>query len=239
MSCTANQSSPIQTISRCNLGTMFMSFELSERKWLLTLLSPGSDKMSKYTVVGGDWNTLIALLMQAKAKPRVLTSRLIVAIQEAGLDGFPVHRMLERNGVESTSRIRPQLLFLGASGEPRATGFDGETLLRTLMAWKSGEPRVCSMSCQRAPRMRTAFGSRVSGKRWRGGWTGAPSGSVARSATELRRFHFATVFWLMPSAWRGSSLDGRLRGCGAAVMAHSASFDSREKTAPSKPGIKQ
>ena len=107
------------------------------------------------------------------------------------------------------------------------------------MAWKSGEPRVCSMVVPRAPRMRTAASSRVSGKRWRGGWTGAPSGSVARSATELRRFHFATVFWLMPSAWRGSSLDGRLRGCGAAVknLAHSASFDSREKTAPSKPGF--
>ena len=30
MSCTANQSSPIQIFSRDNLGTMFMSFELSK-----------------------------------------------------------------------------------------------------------------------------------------------------------------------------------------------------------------
>ena len=79
--------------------------------------------MAKYTVVGGDWNTLIALLMQAKAKPpRIDQPVEIVAIQEAGLDGFSVHRMLERNGVESTSRIRPQLPFLGASGEPKAIG---------------------------------------------------------------------------------------------------------------------
>jgi transposase len=54
MSCTANQSSPAESILRCNLGTMFVSLELSKRKWLLTLLSPGSDKMSKYSVAGGD-----------------------------------------------------------------------------------------------------------------------------------------------------------------------------------------
>jgi len=79
---------------------MFVSFELSKRKWLLTLLSPGSDKMSKYTVVGGDWNTLIRLLMQAKTKAEARIGRPvgIIAIHEAGLDGFSVHRTLERNG---------------------------------------------------------------------------------------------------------------------------------------------
>src|SRR5690349_3305606 len=103
MSCTANQSGPIQIISPCELRTMFVSFELSKRKWLLTLLSPGSDKMSKYTVAGGDWNTLIALLMQAKEKAEVRIRQpvRIIAIHEAGLDGFSVRRMLEKNGVES------------------------------------------------------------------------------------------------------------------------------------------
>ena len=50
-----------------------------------------------------NWNTLIALLMQAKEKAEVRIGQpvRIVAIHEAGLDGFSLHRMLEKNGVES------------------------------------------------------------------------------------------------------------------------------------------
>ena len=37
------------------LGTkLFVSLELSRSTWLVTSLSPGSDKMSKHTVAGGD-----------------------------------------------------------------------------------------------------------------------------------------------------------------------------------------
>ena len=153
MSCTANQSSPIQIISRCDLGTMFVSFELSKRKWLLTLLSPGSDKMSKYTVAGGDWNTLIALLMQAKAKAEARIGQPvgIVAIHEAGLDGFSVHRMLERNGVESHVVDPASIAVPRRKRRAKSDRIDGETLLRTLMAWKRGEPRVCSMVVPPSP----------------------------------------------------------------------------------------
>jgi transposase len=153
MSCSANQSRPIQTISRCDLGTVFVSFELSKRKWLLTLLSPGSDKMSKYTVVGGDWNTLIALLMQAKAKAEARIGQPvgIVAIHEAGLDGFSVHRMLERNGVESHVVDPASIAVPRRKRRAKSDRIDGETLLRTLMAWKRGEPRVCSMVVPPSP----------------------------------------------------------------------------------------
>jgi transposase len=153
MSCSANQSSPIQTIPRCDLGTVFVSFELSKRKWLLTLLSPGSDRMSKYTVVGGDWNTLVALLMQAKAKAETRIGQPvgIVAIHEAGLDGFSVHRMLERNGVESHVVDPASIAVPRRKRRAKSDRIDGETLLRTLMAWKRGEPRVCSMVVPPSP----------------------------------------------------------------------------------------
>ena len=153
MSCTANQSGPIQIISPCELRTMFVSFELSKRKWLLTLLSPGSDKMSKYTVAGGDWNTLIALLKQAKEKAEVRIRQpvRIIAIHEAGLDGFSVHRMLEKNGVESHVVDAASVAVPRRKRRAKSDRIDGETLMRTLMAWKRGEPRVCSMVVPPSP----------------------------------------------------------------------------------------
>jgi transposase len=153
MACTANQSGPIQIISPCELRTMFVSFELSKRKWLLTLLPPGSDKMSKYTVAGGDWNTLIALLMQAKEKAEVRIRQpvRIIAIHEAGLDGFSVHRMLEKNGVESHVVDPASVAVPRRKRRAKSDRIDGETLLRTLMAWKRGEPRVCSMVVPPSP----------------------------------------------------------------------------------------
>jgi transposase len=39
--------------------------------------------------------------LRAKAEPRIGTVVKIVAIQEAGLDGFWIHRLLESNGIES------------------------------------------------------------------------------------------------------------------------------------------
>jgi transposase len=152
MSCTANQSGPIQT-AQCDVGTTFVSLELSKRKWLLTLLSPGSDKMSKYTVVGGDWNTLIRLLMHAKTKAEARIGRPvgIIAIHEAGLDGFSVHRTLEGNGVESHVVDPASIAVPRRKRRAKSDRIDGETLLRTLMAWKRGEPRVCSMVVPPSP----------------------------------------------------------------------------------------
>jgi hypothetical protein len=76
-------------------------------------------------------------------------------------------------------------------------------------------------------------------------------GPIGRSATEVRFFHFATVFWLMPcrsaSPAIPSSLDyvvlrhGLPLSCGAAVkgLAHNGFFHPWENNAPSKPGIIQ
>src|SRR4051812_39420997 len=61
------------------------------------------------------------------------------------MDGFWVHRQLEAHGVES------RVVDPGSVAAPRrqrrakTDAIDGETLLRTLLAWRRGEPRVCAM----------------------------------------------------------------------------------------------
>ena len=66
-------------------------------------------------------------------------------IQEAGLDGFWVHRLLEANGMESHVVDAASIAVPRRHRRAKTDVIDGETLLRTLMAWKRGEPRVCSI----------------------------------------------------------------------------------------------
>src|SRR5258705_13988303 len=69
----------------------------------------------------------------------------IVVIQEAGLDGFWVHRLLEANGIESHVVDPVSITVPRRRRRAKTDAIDGETLLRTLLAWTRGEPRVCAM----------------------------------------------------------------------------------------------
>jgi transposase len=132
---------------------IFVSLELSRSKWLITALLPCSDKMSKYSVSCGDGSALLNLLarLRAKAEQRVGTSVKIVVIQEAGLDGFWIHRLLESNGIESHVAEPASIAVPRRHRRAKTDVIDGEMLVRTLTAFKRGEPRVCSMVVAPSP----------------------------------------------------------------------------------------
>jgi transposase len=69
----------------------------------------------------------------------------VVSIQEAGLDGFWLHRVLEANGIESHVVDAASVAMPRRKRRAKSDTIDGKTLLRTLLAWRRGEPRVCSM----------------------------------------------------------------------------------------------
>jgi transposase len=100
----ASGSRPDQVAVQVNLAAIFVSLELSRSTWLITSLVPGGgDKMSKHSVRSGDVAELTTHLakLRDKAHARAGASFPIIAIQEAGLDGFWIHRVLERAGIES------------------------------------------------------------------------------------------------------------------------------------------
>ena len=138
-----------QVLARAQIADAFLfaSLELSRSSWLVTLLSPGSEKMSKYSTAAGDGPALFALLTRLRGRAERLKGRSlkIVVIQEAGLDGFWVHRWLEINGVESHVVDPASVAVSRRRRRAKTDAIDGETLLRTLLAWKRGEPRVCEM----------------------------------------------------------------------------------------------
>jgi transposase len=137
-----------QAAIHVNLAAIFVSLELSRSTWLITSLSPGGgDKMSKHSVRGGDAVGLLEQLtkLQAKAQARTGKTFPIIVIQEAGLDGFWVRRVLEREGIESHVVDAASILISRRRRRAKTDRIDGEALLRTLLAHKRGEPRVCAM----------------------------------------------------------------------------------------------
>ena len=137
-----------QTAIRTDLGAIFVSMELSRSKWLITSLSPGGgEKLSKHTLVGGDLGGLFERfrLLQEKARARTGQSYRIIVIQEAGLDGFWIHRALEKEGIESHVVDPASIAVSRRARRAKTDRIDGEALVRTFLAYKRGEPRVCSM----------------------------------------------------------------------------------------------
>jgi len=133
---------------RSDLGSIFVSLELSRSIWLITSLSPGAgEKMSKHSAPAGDIGALLARLSEFQQKSFARTGRSfpIIVIQEAGLDGFWIHRVLQNEGIESHVVDPASIATPRRRRRAKTDRIDGETLLRALLAYKRGEPRVCAM----------------------------------------------------------------------------------------------
>lgn len=139
----------LQAAIQVDLGAIYVSLELSRRTWLITSLSPGSgEKMSVHSVPAGDVGALLMRLSSLKAKAGALSGHgaPVVVIMEAGYDGFWIHRVLEAEEIESYVVDAGSIPVPRRARRAKTDRIDGVTLLRTLMAFKRGEPRVCSMT---------------------------------------------------------------------------------------------
>ena len=136
---------PAQAAIRTELGAIFVSMELSRRAWLITSLSPGGGaKMSKHSVPAGEVSALLRRFAELKRKAAARTGRdfPIIVIQEAGLDGFWIHRVLQSEGIESHVVDAASILTSRRRRRAKTDRIDGETLVRTLMAYKRGDPAI-------------------------------------------------------------------------------------------------
>ena len=127
--------------------TIYVALELSKASWLVAINAPGGDKVSKYTVAAGATTALSAILTRARAQAERWCgeSVRIVAIHEAGMDGFWVHRWLEAQGIESHVVDPASIAVDRRKRRVKTDRIDVEKLLRTLMGWARGERRICSM----------------------------------------------------------------------------------------------
>jgi transposase len=135
---------------RTQLNAVFASLELSRSKWVVTSISPGAgEKMSRHVVEAGDfaalWQRLECLEARARARMGRRESYRVIVMQEAGLDGFWLHRALEAKGCVSYVVDAASIAAPRRKKKKKTDRLDGEALLRALLAYARGEPRVCSM----------------------------------------------------------------------------------------------
>ena len=121
----------VATTAHTNDITQFASLELSKSKWVVTINSPGSEKFSKHVVEGGDGAGLLDLLSRsrAKAEQRYGVRVKAIVIQEAGLDGFWIHRLLLANGIESHVVDAASIAVDRRHRRAKTDAIDGETRL--------------------------------------------------------------------------------------------------------------
>lgn len=151
---------------RVDLNAIFVSLELSQSKWLITSLLPGNgEKLSRFTVSARDVGGMLARFaeLQRRAQARIGQRFPFVVIQEAGLDGFWVHRVLQSEGIESHVVDPASIAVSRRKRRVKTDRIDGEMLVRTLLAYKRGDPRVCAMV--RAPTPEEEDRRRVSRER--------------------------------------------------------------------------
>src|SRR3974390_3289606 len=144
----------VATTARANDITRFASLELSKSKWVVTINSPGSEEFSKPVIEGGEGAGLLELLsrLRAKAEQRCGAGVKVVVIQEAGLDGFWIHRLLLAAGIESHVVDAASIALPRRHRRAKTDTIDGETLLRTVMAGGRGERRGGSLGFAPRPR---------------------------------------------------------------------------------------
>jgi transposase len=138
------QASSVATPTVEHCGTIFIAIELSQRSWLVTLHSPGRDRISHHKLAGGDRAGLLALIDRERARASRTTAGVpaVASCYEAGYDGFWLHRLLLAAGITNYVFDPASIAVDQRARRVKTDRIDGEKMLRTLMAYLRGEPRV-------------------------------------------------------------------------------------------------
>lgn len=127
-------------------ATVYVAFELSKAKWQLGVMTPGSEKLSRYRIDGGDLAALSGVLTRARAKAAQAGKPVrVLSCYEAGLDGHWLHRWLISNGVVNYTIDASSIEVNRRARQAKTDRIDLARLMRAFLAHLRGEPRACSM----------------------------------------------------------------------------------------------
>jgi transposase len=152
------QASHVSTPIKSNVSTIFVAIELSQRSWLVTMHCPDKDKISHHKLEGGDHAGLRALIerMRERAARTLGAVPAVVSCYEAGYDGFWLHRLLTAAGITNYVFDPASIAVDQRARRVKTDRIDGEKMLRTLMAYLRGEPRVVRIVRVPAPEQEDA-----------------------------------------------------------------------------------
>jgi len=121
-----------------------LAIELSKKSWIVAVNTPLSDKISRHTFKAGDGKELLDLCERIRTRVARETKKRveIVSCYEAGYDGFWLHRLLETHGIRNYVIDPASLQVDRRARRAKTDRVDVERLLRSLMAYLRGEPKV-------------------------------------------------------------------------------------------------
>ena len=124
-----------------------LAIELSKKSWIVAVNTPLSDKISRYTLKPCDWKELLKLSERIRTRAAgELKKRVdVISCYEAGYDGFWLHRLLEARGIRNYVIDPASVQVDRLARRAKTDRVDVERLLRSLMAYLRGEPKVWSV----------------------------------------------------------------------------------------------
>lgn len=127
--------------------TLVLALEVSDRNWVLAAHVPGLAGSKPRRTLAPAPKTLLEAVEDYRTRAARTGRNVdrVVLVYEAGYSGFWLARWLARHSVEAFV-IQPSSVPIDRRvRRAKSDGIDAELLLRTLLAWLRGEPRVCSM----------------------------------------------------------------------------------------------
>jgi transposase len=124
-----------------------LAIELSKKSWIVAVNAPLSDKVGRHTLRAGDWKGILDLMARFRTRFIEPLNRPVEVIScyEAGYDGFWLHRVLEAHGVRNYVIDPASLQVDRRARRVKTDNIDLGRLLRSLMAYLRGEPKVWSV----------------------------------------------------------------------------------------------
>jgi transposase len=123
------------------------AIELSKQSWIIGFITPLSTRIGRRILSGGDWKGLLKLIDEVRGGVSREMGRTVevMSCYEAGYDGFWLHRQLEEHGVRNYVIDPASLQVDRRMRRVKTDRIDTERLLRSLMAYLRGEPKVWSV----------------------------------------------------------------------------------------------
>jgi transposase len=123
---------------------LVLAIELSNKTWVLSAQVPGLPRVKAKWTIEPNVEALSAAIEGYRERAKAVGRHVerAIAIYEVGWSGFWLARWLATRGIE-THVVQPS--SVPVDRRAKSDGIDAELLLRTLLAWLRGEPRVCSM----------------------------------------------------------------------------------------------
>jgi transposase len=128
-------------------ATLILAVETSNKNWVLAAHVPGLGQVKAKQTIEPNVDALSKAIegYRRRATSSGAAVERVIVVYEAGYGGFWLARWLDAQGVE-VHVVQPSSVPVERrKRRAKSDKIDADLLLRTLLAWLRGEPRVCSM----------------------------------------------------------------------------------------------